>query len=78
MYPATITSQWQMSIPAPVRRALRGKKRVLVYENDDGLIIKPVKDFLELSGSLKTNKKPLTNSQLHKLFAKVMTLDAIK
>ena len=70
-YLVTITSQGQISIPAKLRRKLGfGKNRqAFIDEKEGNLILKPVKDLLELGGSLKTNKKPLTNNQLHKLFA---------
>lgn len=71
MYPATITSQWQMSIPAPVRDFLKGKKKVVVYREKDGLKIKPVKDFLELAGTFKTTKKA-TSRQVREAFEKYL------
>lgn len=59
MYPASITSQWQMSIPAPVRRALGISKRskVMTSVQDGKMIVEPVKDFLDLAGTFKTTKK---------------------
>lgn len=57
MYPATITSQWQMSIPAPVRDVFAGWKKVVVYKKEDALVVRPVKDLLSLAGSFKTKKK---------------------
>lgn len=70
-YTLSITSQGQISIPAKIRRELgfsKTNKAILSVANGK-VMIEPVKDFLELAGSLKTNKKPLTNEQLHDLFA---------
>jgi len=80
MYPASITYQGQVSIPAKLRRlyGLDKNKKVLIYAEGDGVKIRPVKDFLELSGSLKTNKKPLTNDQLHDVFGKALAAEAMK
>lgn len=66
-YTVTITSQGQFSIPARIRRELgfSKTKRAIVSVKDGNLIIEPVKDLLELAGSLKTTKKPLTNEELH-------------
>lgn len=65
-YTVTITSQGQISIPIAIRRQLGLEKnsRALVSEEDGKLTIKPVKDFLEMRGSIKTNKKPLSNAEL--------------
>lgn len=80
MYPVSITSQGQISIPADLRRSRgfeKGKK-VLIYSDGDELRIRPVKDFMELAGTFKTNKKPLTNDQLHNVVAKAMAQEALK
>lgn len=71
VYTVTITSQGQISIPAAIRRKLGMEKRrkALVSEEEGKLIVRPVKDFLELGGSLKTDKKPLSNAELHDRFA---------
>lgn len=70
VYTVSITSQGQISIPAKFRRelGLESGKKASVSVEDKKLIIEPIKDFLELGGSLKTNKKPLSNDQLHELF----------
>lgn len=70
-YTVSITSQGQISIPATFRNKLGLKEynKALVTEENGKLIIEPVKDFLEQGGSLKTNKKPLSNIKLHDLFA---------
>ena len=74
MYTVSITSQGQISIPAKLRNKLglqKGKKANVSVQGGS-LVIKPIKDFLDLAGSFKTDKKPLTSRQLHDLFAKEM------
>lgn len=70
-YTVTITSQGQISIPAMIRRelGLDKLKKALVSVEDKKIMIEPVKDFLEMLGSVKTDKKPLSNEELHELFA---------
>lgn len=70
MYTATVTRQGQITIPSKVRHKLGiDRRRVIISEENGKILIEPVKDLLELRGSLKTNKKPLSNRQLHELFA---------
>ncbi len=71
VYSVTFTSQGQISIPAPIRRKYNlGKgKKALVVDREGEIVIEPIIDFFELAGSLKTNKKPLTNKQLHDIVA---------
>ncbi|MBI2039719.1 AbrB/MazE/SpoVT family DNA-binding domain-containing protein [Candidatus Microgenomates bacterium] len=71
IYTVSITSQGQISIPAKLRRKLGFEKnrQAFIEEKDGKLVLEPVKDLLELRGSLKTNKKPLSSHQLHELFA---------
>ncbi len=66
-YSVTVTSQGQISIPAPLRRKLGLDKggRAIVSENNGKVIIEPIIDLLELKGSLKSNKKPLSSEELH-------------
>lgn len=70
-YTVSITSQGQISIPIKIRRALglAKKKKAFVFMEDGKITVEPIKDLLELEGSLKTNKKPLTNDELHDLTA---------
>lgn len=70
-YTVSITSQGQISIPANLRRKLGFEKnrQAFISEEDGKLVVEPIKDFLELKGSLKTNKKPLSNQILRELFA---------
>jgi len=78
-YTISITSQGQISIPAKVQRQLGltrpGKAIVTVEEGK--IVVEPLKDFLELKGSLKTNKPPLTSSELHEAFAKYLAEEAV-
>lgn len=79
-YTVTITSQGQLSIPAKVRRELgfsKTNKAILSVEAGK-VILEPVKDLLELAGSLKTNKKPLSNEELHDFVAQAVVDDLIK
>lgn len=70
-YTVSITSQGQISIPTTLRQRLGLEKntKAFVTEQDGKLIVEPVKDFLELRGSIKTNKKSLSNKQLHEIIA---------
>lgn len=70
-YAVSITSQGQISIPAKIRRllGLSKKSKAIISVANGKMMIEPVKDFLELAGSMKTNKKPLSNKKLHNLFA---------
>jgi AbrB family looped-hinge helix DNA binding protein len=58
-FTVTITSQGQISIPAKLRRklGLDKNKRALIREKNGEIIVKPVKDFLELAGSLSQYAK---------------------
>lgn len=57
IYMVSITSQGQISIPAPIRRklGLDKSRKAIVTEKDGKLLIEPVKDLLDLRGSLKTS-----------------------
>ena len=71
-YTISITSQGQMNIPAFIRKKLGLSKnsKALVSVKDGGMVVRPVKDFLDLKGSIiSTKKKPLSNSGLHDFFA---------
>lgn len=80
IYTVTITSQGQISIPAKIRRELGFTKnnKAIVSVEKGRVTIEPIKDLLELGGSLKTNKKPLSNQQLHDLFETYMAEDYAK
>lgn len=76
----SITSQGQISIPAKIRKelGLNTKKKALVSTDHGKMIVEPVKDLLELKGSLKTNKKPLTPRDLHEFVAQAMAEEYAK
>lgn len=71
MYTVSITSQGQISIPASLRGLfnLKTTNKANIIPTEEGLLIKPVVDFLELHGSLTTKKKPLSNSAIHEVFS---------
>lgn len=73
-YTVSITSQGQISIPAKLREklGLYKKQKAIVTEREGELIVTPVKDFLELRGSIKTNKKPLSNQELDEVVAETI------
>jgi bifunctional DNA-binding transcriptional regulator/antitoxin component of YhaV-PrlF toxin-antitoxin module len=69
-YTVSITSQGQISIPIKLRRELfSDTNKAIVSVQDGKVMLEPVKDLLSLAGSLKTTKKPLSNEELHELFA---------
>lgn len=76
IFTVSITSQGQISIPAKIRRDLGLKKtsKALVRVENKKMVVEPIGDLLELKGSLKTNKKTLTSTEIHELFAKSVTL----
>lgn len=62
-YTVSITSQGQISIPAPIRKKLKldKSKKAIVIEQNGKVLIEPVSDLLDLKGSLKTNIKASPN-----------------
>lgn len=76
-YTVSITSQGQISIPAKLRGrlGLDKKQKAIVSEENGRLVIEPVADILNLKGSLRTNKKPLSNKQLHDIVAQAVAED---
>lgn len=44
------------------------KSNAMIFVRDGEPSVRPVDDILNLRGSLKTTKKPLTNTQLHDHF----------
>jgi len=70
VYMVSITSQGQISIPSKLRKqiGLDKHKKAIVTADRDRVIITPVRDFLDLKGSIKTNKKPLSGEEIHELF----------
>ena len=80
MQVVSITSQGQISIPAKMRRelGLNERKQAFVSIEKGNVVVKPIKNLLELRGSIKTNKKPLTNKELHDIVAQAMAEEAVK
>lgn len=78
-YVVSVTSQGQISIPAKIRKdfGLDKVKKVLVTVGEGKVILEPVKDLLELRGSLKTQIKA-TPRQIREAFEKYLTKQAIK
>lgn len=74
MYTVSITSQGQISLPAKIRRELGLHKngKAIVAVEKGKITIEPIVDLLELGGSLKTNKKPLANEEIHEFVATAM------
>lgn len=77
VYTVSITSQGQISIPIQLRRKLGLDKNrtALVTEEEGKIVVKPMKDFLELAGSLHAyvkGKKPLSNKELDEAVAKAV------
>ena len=77
-YTVSITSQGQISIPAKIRRALGLDKtsKALVSVEDKKIVIEPVKDLLELGGSLKT-KRRTTPKQVRGAFEEYLAKEAV-
>lgn len=78
VYTVTITSQGQISIPAKLRRklGLEKNRKAIVTEEEGKIVIEPVKDLLELKGSLKTNMKA-TPQQIRKAFEEYLAREAV-
>lgn len=61
------TSQGQINLPAKIRKQLgftrSGKATVSIQ--DGKVIVEPVKDLLELAGSLQSTKRPLLQEEMH-------------
>jgi len=78
MYTVTITKQGQISIPAKIRRklGLDKTKRALVSEQEGQVVIKPIKDFLELGGSFKTKIKA-SPRQIREAFEEYLAKEAV-
>ncbi len=78
-YTVSITSQGQMSIPVSFRRqlGLDKKKKAVVSMEDNRIIVEPMVDFLELGGSLKTDKK-IPFHKIREGFENYLAEEAIK
>lgn len=79
IYTVSVTSQGQISIPAKLRRqlGLEKTKKVLVFSQGGRLVAEPVKDILELKGSLKTRIKA-SPRQIREAFGKYLAQEATK
>lgn len=78
-YTVSITSQGQISIPAPLRRKLGLDKnsKAIVSEEKGKILIEPVKDFLEMEGYFKTDIKA-SPKQIREAFGEHLAAQAIK
>lgn len=77
-YTVSITSQGQISIPAPFRRklGLDKSKKAVVTEKDGKLLIEPVRDLLDLKGSLKTSIRA-SSKQIREAFEEYIARKSI-
>jgi len=80
IYTVSITEQGQITIPAKIRRELNltKKSKANVSIKNNTMVIEPVPDFLELGGSLKTTKKPLSDQKLDKFISQAVARDYAK
>lgn len=78
-YIVSVTSQGQISIPAKIRRklGLNKRKKAWVTMKGDQIVIEPIRDFLELGGSLKTRIKA-TPRQIRESFGQYLAKEAVK
>lgn len=79
-YSVSITSQGQISIPAQIRRQLGLSKtsKAIVSVANGKVIIEPVKDFLELAGSLKhARKSKVPFRKMHEAFGEYLAGQAM-
>lgn len=80
-YLVSITSQGQISIPAPIRRelGLLTKKRALVTTDGQKVLIEPVEDIFSLEGSLAHKAlKGKTIDQIIKIEEQAWEKEAVK
>ena len=75
----SITSQGQISIPAKMRRqlGLDKTKKALISVHDDRILVEPVRDFIEMGGTLKTNLK-VSSRQIRQSFEDYLANEAVK
>ena len=75
----SITSQGQISIPAKMRRqlGLDKTKKALISVHDDRILVEPVRDFVEMGGTLKTNLK-VSSRQIRQAFEDYLANEAVK
>lgn len=79
VYTVSITSQGQISIPAPIRASLglNEYKKALIRVDKKRIVIEPVDDFFSLEGSLKTKKPPLSSKKIHEMFAEYLANETV-
>jgi len=59
IYTTTVTQKGQATIPVEIRQFLGIKtyEKVVFMKKNNQVILKPIKNFLNLKGSIKTKKK---------------------
>ena len=74
IYTVSITEQGQITIPKKIRNELnlnkKGKANVKIESGK--MVVEPIIDLLELRGSLKTNKKPLSGTKIREFFGEAL------
>lgn len=50
---ATLTSKWQVTIPADVRKklGLKPRERLSFQVSDEGMVVRPVRDLMDFYGA---------------------------
>jgi len=63
---ATVTSKWQVTIPAQIRKTLglRPHDKLIFRKTRDGVLIQPVRDFLSFYGAGEHDGPPLDFDEL--------------
>lgn len=79
VYTVSITSQGQISIPAPIRRQLNldKNKKALVRVEKNTIVMEPVEDLLDLKGFFKTKKK-ISSRKIREAFEQYLAEEAVK
>lgn len=79
MTTSTLTSKGQVTIPKEIRDALGLKEhdRVSFVRRGDDVIIKPIKDIIELRGSVKPKKRPENYDEVRRTSRKDMVRKVI-
>ncbi|EKE05398.1 MAG: hypothetical protein ACD_19C00317G0004 [uncultured bacterium] len=80
VYTVSVTSQGQISIPVKFRKELGLTKNSKANVSLEGkkVIVETVPDYTQLRGSLRTNKKPLSNRELHEFVARTVAKEFAK
>lgn len=79
VYTVSITSQGQISIPAPLRRKLGLDKypKAQVKEEKGKIVIEPIRDLLEFRGFIKT-KGRVSAKKIREAFGDYLAWEAVK